>query len=474
MNKKNCLLVLIFFTLVSCSGLQSYYSKLEKCMTGNNTEQAQGLIASSQKSYGQKNEILYYFDLGFANHLAKNYKESNTAFEEAKKIYDANFTKSISAGAFSLFSNDNVIPYYGNTYEIAYMNVFCALNYILQGQPNEAVVEARQVDNLLKKRNVDGKGKAFFSDDPFIRYFMGIVYENAGYYNDALISYKLALKNYNSKNNVYSLPAPQDLTSSLYNLYKKLGFSNDANELKQKYTVKQLVKPDNCGELIIVNYNGLSPKKADEIIEMSFYRAWPYFASYKVATNEQEQAEKVRAAVRAGFSDDYIKIAFPTYVRYKNKVSSFAVEEVNIDKNKTSKYASYEVSDIGSLMIAALQRDNAAIHSKTIARAVGRFVLAKVVTNQIRKQGSRQNNDLSILANAILNVTNSLLEKADKRSWRTLPEEINMCRMYLSEGIHTLNIKYLSSSNSVIYQEQIVVQIEKDKKTFVLTKSFRS
>ena len=451
--------------------MQNYYSKLEKTMSGNNTEQAQGLIASSKKAYGPKNEILFYFDLGFTNHLAKNYKESNASFEEAKKIYDANYTKSISAGAFSLFSNDNVIPYYGSPYEIAYVNVFCALNYILQNQPNEAVVEARQVDNLFKKRVTDGKGKAFFSDDPFIRYFMGIVYENAGYYNDAVISYKAALKNYNSKDNVYSLSAPQDLINSLYNLYKKLGFSQEATELKQKYKITKPSNQESYGELIVVNYNGLSPKKIDDVIEMSFYRAWPYFASYKVATSEQAQAEKVRAAVRAGFSDDYIKISFPTYLRYKNKISSFAVEQVN---SNAAKYSSYEVSDIGSLMIAALQRENAAIHSKTIARAVGRYVIAKVVTNQIRKQGSRQSHDFSILANAILNITNSLLEKADKRSWRTLPEEINMCRISLPEGTHTLNIKYLNSAKSTVYQEQIVVQIEKDKKTFVVTKSFRS
>ena len=473
MNKINILLILSIFTICSCSGLNGYYSKLEKDMMSNHAEQAQSLTSSSEKSYGNKNKLLFYLDLGFLKHISKQYEESNAVFEQAKQIYDENYTKSISAGTVSLFSNDTVIPYYGKPYEMAYVNVFCALNYILQGQDNEAVVEARQFDNLLKKQVTDSNGKAFYTDDPFVRYFMGIVYENAGYYNDALVSYKLALKNYEHSNE-YNLQPPQDLISSLYYLYLKLGFSQEATDLKQQYSVTASPQKENCGELIIINYNGLSPKKIDHVIEMSFYKAWPYFTSAKIENNEQAQAQKVISAVQAGISDSYIKIAFPQYEKYENKVSSFIVEELTFENKETDlQYKSYEASDIGSLLINALQDETSAIHAKTIARAVGRFVLAKVVADQVRQHETKETYGLGILTNSVLNITNSLLEKADKRSWRTLPEEINMSRIYLPEGIHTLNIKYLDSSGNVVYPEQITVNIEKDKKTFVITKSFK-
>ena len=180
-NKTNFLLLFLLPVFVSCSGLQSYYSKIETYMTKEKYESAQALTFESKKVYGTKNELLYYLDLGLLEHLSKNYEKSNVAFEQAKQIYSQNYTKSISAGTVSLFSNDNVIPYYGNAYEMAYTNIFCALNYILQNQNNEAVVEARQADNLFKKINADTYGKDFYKDDPFIRYFMFIVYENAGY-----------------------------------------------------------------------------------------------------------------------------------------------------------------------------------------------------------------------------------------------------------------------------------------------------
>lgn len=489
MKRINYLLILIFFIFVSCAGFQNYYSKLEKYLISENYNKAQNLVVDSKDTYGNKNEFLYYVDLGLLNHLSGNYKQSNINFESAKQIYEKNYTKSISAGAFSLFANDNVIPYYGHSYETAYINIFCALNYILQGQDNEAVVEARQIDNLFKKINADTYGKAFYTDDPFIRYFMGLVYENAGYYNDALISYKLALRNYNKsmfsneknkgKNKCgYNLPIPQDLIQSLYNLYIYLGFSQEANNLKKRFNINFKENNQNYGELIIVNYNGLSPKKVDDIIELSFYKAWPYFTSTKVSSWEQEQAEKVRNAVRAGFSDDYIKIAFPKYERYQNKISSFIVKEKTIDvNNKTFKQDignSYIVGDIGTLLISALQDENLAIYSKTIARAVGRYVLAKVVADQVKQQESKNNNTLSILTNSILNIANSMLEKADKRSWKTLPETINMSRLYLTEGNHNLTITYLTSSQLVVYEEEININIIKGKKTFVITKSFRN
>ncbi len=501
MKKLKCLLILsaVIF-IVSCGGLNSYFYKLEESIIKNDYNKTKELIMESKDSYGGKNEFLYYLDLGFTEHLAGDYEQSNKSFEEAKKIYDKNYTKSISAGAFSLFANDNVIPYYGHPYEISYVNVICALNYILQGQNNEAVVEARQADNLFKKINADSNGKAFYNDDPFIKYFMGLVYENAGYYNDALISYKSALKNYDTsiytpeqqdysfysqkkKDNVnigYSLSAPKDLLYSLFDMYDYLGFDSEAYELKYKYSsvFDGRVKPArNCGELIIINYNGLSPKKVDSVIELAFSKAWVYFNAESVNSKEQDDVNKVRSAVAAGLSGDYIKVAFPKYERYGNQISNFALEEID-ESTKTAfgnNYYGFAAADMGTLMISALQRENLAIYSKTIARAVGRYVIAKVVADQVRQNESKDTYGLlGALTQATLNVANSMLEKADKRSWRTLPEKINMARIYLPEGQHAFNVKYINSFKDVIYTNKITAEIKKGKKTFVITKSYRN
>ena len=209
---------------------------------------------------------------------------------------------------------------------------------------------------------------------------------------------------------------------------------------------------------------------------MAFYNAWPYFTSYQATNEVAAKAEQVVSVVRAGFANDYIKIAFPKYVRYENEISSFCVEKVDFQTKQLveiNNSKSQEVSDIGTLLIKDLERKNAAVYSKTIARAVGRYVLAKVATDQVRQKEGK-NDTLSILTNAVLNITNSVLEKADKRSWRTLPETINMKRLSLPEGIYKLNIKFLDSYNNTVYTQQITANVVKNKKTFVIVNSFKS
>jgi len=481
LKKIHYLFLSIIFIFCSCSGLNSYYSKLEKDMISNDTKQAAKLISSSEKFYKSKNKFLFYADLGLMQHISKNYQDSNTTFEKAKQIYDENYTKSISAATFSLFSNDNVIPYYGNPYEMAYINVFCALNYILQGLDNEAVVEARQVDNLFKKIKADSNGKAYYKDDGFVRYFMGLVYENAGYYNDALISYKLALRNYNTddseRNKDYFIDVPDDLVCSLYTMYCKLGMSSDAEQLKSKFPKVdffQYGQNKNSGEVIIVNYNGLSPKKVDNILEFSFYNAWPYFVSSAATSPEQEKVEQVFSAVRAGIATDFIKVAFPKYVRYDNEITCFNVETVFTKENSQSISNSYLADDIASIMESVLENKNTAVYAKTIARSVARYVLTRVVSDQVRQQEKNGDHTLSILTRSVLNITSSLLEKSDKRSWRTLPENINMARFSLPVGTHKLKINYMNDYKNIVATEQIEVAVEPDKKTFVILNSFKT
>ncbi|MDD3053475.1 MAG: hypothetical protein PHG84_03625 [Endomicrobiaceae bacterium] len=462
-------LIIVFLLISSCAGVQKYYNQLESFMLQDNQAAAETLATASKDAYGEKNELLYYLDVGMLSHFAQKYKESNSAFEEAKRIYDANYTKSISSGLFSLFTNDNTVPYYGEPYEMAYTSIFCALNYIMLGMNNESVVEARQIDNLFKKTTADSKGKAFYTDDGFVRYLMGIVYENAGYFNDAVISYKLAIKAY--QNNIYIVPIPEDLINDLYTLYYNLGMGQEAYDLKSKYPTAKRIDSPHTGELVIIDYNGLAPKKIENIIELSFYKAWPYFNSAQITNEDQAKAAEVRSVVQAGFSDDYIKVSFPKYYRYNNQVTSFAIEQINKENNVVSnEIKSYMVTDIGTLLENALEKKNAFIYARTIARAVGRYVLTKTVSDSVKKQSN--NESLGILTKSLLNIATSYMEKADTRSWRTLPENINMIRTRLQTGTYDMNINYLDNYSNVVSSKRISVIIQENKKTFILVNSF--
>lgn len=131
-------------------------------------------------------------------HLDSQYSPSNLAFESAKQLAEKLFTKSLSKELSTLLVSDNLRPYYGEDFERALLHVFSALNYHLMGDATGALVEARQVDFLLTKLQTDHGHKNIYTEDAFVRYLMGLLYENQGEINDAYISYWKSLEAYGS------------------------------------------------------------------------------------------------------------------------------------------------------------------------------------------------------------------------------------------------------------------------------------
>jgi hypothetical protein len=123
--------------------------------------------------------------------------------------------------------NDNIMPYYGKDFERIYISVFEALDYALLGRDDDTVVEARQLDSLFKNFAVDSNYKNFYKDDGFVRYFAGLIYENADYFNDAYISYLKALKAY--KNGIVAIAVPEDLIDDVYTFALLFGMSDKAS-----------------------------------------------------------------------------------------------------------------------------------------------------------------------------------------------------------------------------------------------------
>ena len=65
------------------------------------------------------------------------------------------------------------------------------------------------------------------------------------------------------------------------------------------------------------------------------------------------------------------------------------------------------------------------------------------------------------LGNIFANIYNIATEKADTRSWSTLPDSIHILRLNLSTGTHTLNIKINGVSQA------IEVSINQNKQTLI-------
>ena len=72
-----------------------------------------------------------------------------------------------------------------------------------------------------------------------------------------------------------------------------------------------------------------------------------------------------------------------------------------------------------------------------------------------------------------MNVVNIATERADTRSWQTLPNQIFLLRMRLPAGSHTITLEFSDSANREREIESLEdVVIRKNKTTFLNYRTF--
>jgi hypothetical protein len=449
-------------TISGCaSSLTGYYSKLRTKIDTGDYVSAAKFVDKSENKYGSKNILMYYLDSGVVNHLAKDYEKSSKKFELAKSKFREYEQKSVTTGVSSMFVNDNVMSYYGKDFERVHVCVFESLDYALSGRDDDAVVEVRQIDSLFKNFAVDSNYKNFYKDDGFVRYFAGLIYENADYLNDAFISYSMALKAY--KNGTAKVATPKDLIDDAYTSALLLGMPDKASEIKKNFPqAKKRVIPEKCGECILFDYNGFIPEKVETAIEFSLGDMWAYVDVANLDSKDVADFEKAKSIGIAAFARDYVKVAFPKYRDFDNRIAYFRVRHENC------KEQSVLTQDLGKIAKACLKNDTAKVYAKTLSRAAIKYIISRAVSKELGKQGG---DGVKQLFQGLLNMFSAATSSVDRRAWNTLPDTILMSRFFLLEGVHSLKVDFIDKKGKVIESQDIEVDIVSGKKNFVFLRS---
>src|SRR5450759_3539876 len=104
------------------------------------------LKSTEQESGSKKDRVLYLLNKGMVLRMKRDFTGSNQALEAAKAEMERLYTASVSENTLSFVVNDATVSYAGDDYEQVLVHLYMALNYLELGQPNEARVEALQVD----------------------------------------------------------------------------------------------------------------------------------------------------------------------------------------------------------------------------------------------------------------------------------------------------------------------------------------
>jgi hypothetical protein len=101
-------------------------------------------------------------------------------------------------------------PNQGEDFEQVIVLYFMALNYLMLGDLQGALVDCRRVNTLLRELNDSYEHTIVYKTDAFSLYLSGILYDAMGEVNDAFIDYRNAYNAYREDyQEYYGTPVPE-------------------------------------------------------------------------------------------------------------------------------------------------------------------------------------------------------------------------------------------------------------------------
>ncbi len=439
-------LLLIVLLTVGCA---SY--KFEQVENGLESGKPTDAYDYLKKHSPKKPDIPHQFELGVTAHYADLFTESNKEFDIAEELAEERFTKSLSVEALSLVTSDQLRPYPGTKYERLLSHYYSILNYIYAGSLESAIVECRQATNLIQYFKGEEKDYNYFAAG-FLAHLCGMVFEAAGELNDAFISYKQAAEYYNHSARFTSVLTPEDIGHSLVRVSRSLNFTDEYDRYRKQYGDDTPQKPENYGELVLFYETGFVPQKTEESLTFPILKTDRF--------GEKDNKDNVKFArtlrTREGMVVEEIKleyllrIAIPT-IRSKRPYS--AGIQVSVGEHTAQGVL---IEDVENMAIETLIAQRTVILIRTLARALGKYLLFR--------EAKKKSTALGIVAN----LAGVLTESADTRSWQTLPNQIYLVRMPLPEGKHRLKLSFLNKNGNIRKsQSNLEVQIKANQISFL-------
>lgn len=432
--------VLAVAVVAGCSPHRELYPQIESLAARGQYGQAAQLVERNKAEYGERNAVLYHLDRGTMYHYAGEYEKSNQAFEAAERRMDALYTQSVSGNVAAFLSNDNTLPYRGEDFEQVTVNIYRALNYVKLRDIDAALVEARKVDNKLNYFNdqYEQDKKNRYQEDAFARMLMGIFFEMSGTrtdLNDAFIANRLAVGIYEKDfQPVYRASVPELLKRNLLTTADFMGSQEFQEALARFPGVESigLGEKERKGQLYFVHFCGRSPEKVEDSID---------------------------AVMPDG---NLFRIAFPRYAERSYLIDG---SRVRVDGRRRQRL---EVgSPLGAIAVKNLQDRKTRIMAKAIARATTKYMATRAAQNVSDDEG------VKLLAFLAGNVYAAASERADLRSWQTLPDKILIGRVLVEPGAHQVAVEFTSGAGTVSTVNLGTMEVGAGRTRFVILHSVR-
>ncbi|MDR0735129.1 MAG: hypothetical protein LBG16_05560 [Elusimicrobiota bacterium] len=383
---------------------------------------------NKDKAYGKKDALLYLLDLGAAQNAAHQNGPSNEAFAQAQEKIEELSAQSISANIGTLAINDYTQPYRARVFEQALTYFLRGLDYLALGAPAEAAVEARKAVFFLDKTR---DSKTGYNDDAFVQYFASLIFEDMGLRSDARISRANAKNAYEKQKGksaaqLPDFPAPPDYADK--------------------------------GEAIIFHLNGKVPQKISQAVMFAWNDIW-----FTLQGNGELDGvpSDVMNAVYAGAFGNSVTVSF-AQLRDENYMITSSCAQAGEGPQVQTQLA----ADIAAAAKQTLDDEIITNRMRMITRAAVKYILS--VQARLAAKKISGNDTVSSLVGMTISVLSNTTEKADTRSWFTLPAQIRMARLFLPPGQHDIKLVLFDDAGRAIDEHVFEkVQINKGGRTYL-------
>lgn len=441
--------------LLSGCGLSSnHYLLIDQNLAAHNARQADAVMAQAESEYGPRNRLLYSMDRGMTLHLAGEYMQSNAQLELAAQEVERLYTRTIRTETAAFLTNDNVLPYEGDPYEHVMINIIKALNYAAMGQLMEAVVEARQIDHRLNVLSDTAKEKDGYREDAFARYLTGVLYESTGDLNNAFIAYRKAYDIYEATKSWARTPMPPMLRADLLRTTDALHMTTEFEEYKRLFQETRWMphaEQQNLAQVVVIGYNGRAPRKEDAFLDIpiSLNALQLVLLNRGVIHASNRQERRVADSVLYGLNGRVVRVALPQLILQKTQVVH---ETVTLTPRGGAPISgtSELVYNGTALAERSLSDRLPGITTKALARAAVKFAAAEAATRGSQHAVNKGDAQwVGLLVGVLAHGLAVASESADTRSWRTLPDEIQISRLWVPPGEYESRIQAMVRGNGM-------------------------
>lgn len=412
-------------TASACATYTDQSAEVRRALHVGAYDEALTKIDQSSLARSSADKALFHMERGSILYMAGRYSGAVADWAQASQRLEELYTTSVSKQAASLAVSESFADYEGESHEKVLLPLFSAIAFFANEQPERAIVEVRRTYELLKVMNAKGSdAKNNISRDAFAHYLSALIYEAREEWDAAIVEYRNAIEAFKDNKDWSG-----GVTSRLF--YEPLGRLAESRGRAEIVAQVKKAMP------------GLTWMKQAELNKMG-----EVYVVYEAGRAPLKVAQDFPVPVNGGV----INISFPVYQRTGSGAGG-----ATVSVNGRSVGSTQIVQDVEALAIEALTQRR----GRDLVRLAAR-VIAK---DQASRAAGKAFGPLARLATS---VAGAVTERADTRSWTSLPATVQILRVPVDAGVDSRILVTTGSGRP----EEFVTKLRPGEKKLVRLRRF--